>query len=114
MSTRLLSILSGSSIATPKVQHYVGIPPNLTGGKDTRRALGAALFLVIEETSDGVFLYRYDSQGMCVGDTWHMTIGDAKRQASYEYEAPVTDWTDIVPEVQDVVAYGLARARQIP
>jgi hypothetical protein len=69
--------------------------------------MGAALFLVIEERPDGVFLYRYNAQGVCVGDTWHMSVDDAKNQASYEYECLVQYWTDVPSEVEDAVDFGL-------
>jgi hypothetical protein len=72
--------------------------------------MGSALFLVIDEKPDGVFLYRHDVQGDCVGGTWHTNIDDAKQQAAYEDEGLMLDWQDVPPHVGDVVAFGLARA----
>lgn len=103
---RLLAIITNGGEAT-KVKHYVGLPPELTGGKDARQELGRARFLVIEEDLDGVFLYRYGAQGQFVGDTWHKNVDDAKNQASYEYGESVKDWAAVPPEVEDVVVFGL-------
>ncbi len=103
---RLLATISSGG-ETSKVKHYVGLPPALTGGNDTRGELGGARFLVIEENQDGIFLYRYGLGGNFVGDTWHMNVDDAKHQASYEYGESVNDWADVPPEVEDVVAFGL-------
>ena len=75
--------------------------------------MGPALFLVIEESPEGFFLYRYSVEGDCVGDTWHMSIDEAKHQAAYEYEGLVGNWTDVPPEVEDVVTFGLNRVNQL-
>ena len=58
MKTRLFSLLSGTP-AVAKVKHYLGAPPQLTGGKDLRKEMGPPAFLVIEERPDGIFLYRF-------------------------------------------------------
>lgn len=96
-----------------KVKHYAGLPPELTGGTDSRQVLGNACFLVIEEKPDGIFLYRYEAKGECVGDTWHMSVDDAKHQAVYEYGDEVKAWIDIPPEVGDVVAFGMNRLASV-
>ena len=103
---RLLAfILSGEE--SSKVKHFTGLPPALTRGKDTRQEMGRACFLVIEETPEGVFLYRYGVQGKFAGDTWHLNIDDAKSQAMYEYGASITTWSEVPVEVQDVIAFGV-------
>jgi hypothetical protein len=100
---RFLSIIYDRSLS--KVQHYIGLPPELTGGSDQRTLMGNASFLVIDEGQDGVFLYRYDIRGECVGDTWHSSIEDAKNQAAYEYETSLGEWQAVSSE--DVVALGV-------
>jgi len=112
MRTRLLSILSAPPTST-KVKHFHGAPPELTGGADTRQEMGSAAYLVIEATPDGVFLYRYDGKGECVGDTWHMNVDDAKHQADYEYGRLAQDWQAVPAEAEDAAAFGLARLRII-
>ena len=108
--TRLFTILSEGSRSS-NVKHYLGLPPELTDGEDARKEAHAALFLVIEGKPDGVFLYRFSAGGDCVGDTWHMSVDDAKHQAAYEYEGPELNWRDIPQTVEDVAEYGLACAR---
>ena len=87
------------------------MPPSLTGGIDTRQELSAPIFLVIEQKPDGVFLVRFGVGGVFAGDTWHMTVDDAKQQASCEYGDSVGDWKDVPSDVSDVVAYGLSLAK---
>jgi hypothetical protein len=111
MKTRLLSILSASPTTT-KVKHYLGLPPELTGGHDTRQEMGSPAYLVIEAESDGIYLYRYDNQGNEVGDTWHRNVDDAKHQADYEYGDLIEEWRDVPVEVQDASAFGLARLKE--
>jgi hypothetical protein len=102
----LISLLSTKKLE-PQVKHYQGLPPSLTGENDTRRELGMPSFVIIEENPDGVFLYRYDAQGVCVGDTWHGDVEDAKHQALYEYADALRGWNEVPPEVSDTVDFGL-------
>jgi hypothetical protein len=69
-------------------------------------------FLIIEESPDGMFLYRYDAKGQCVGDTWHMNMDDAKHQAAYEYEGALGTWQSVPSELEDAVALGIASLRR--
>jgi hypothetical protein len=55
---------------------------------------------VIEKTPDGVFLYRFDAKGGFAGDTWHMSVDDAKSQASFEFETTMSDWREIPPSIE--------------
>jgi hypothetical protein len=103
-----------STDRNPSVKHYEGLPPSLTGGRDDRRLLDPAQFLIIEEHSDGIFLYRYDAQGSCVGDTWHSTVDDAKAQAAYEFSDSLESWRDVPPEIADAVTFGVRQVKQLP
>lgn len=104
MKSRLFAALSEGTYSS-KVKHYRGMPPELAGGTDTRKEMGSARFLVIEINPDGVFLYRFDAEGDCVGDTWHMTVEHAKDQAAYEFEGLPLNWQDIPQSVEDVAAF---------
>src|SRR5260221_2801857 len=77
--------------------HYVGLPPGLASEANTRREMGDASVLIIEHQSDGVFLLRYSDGGLCVGDTWHFSIEDAKEQAEVEFEGHLSDW-ELIPQ----------------
>jgi hypothetical protein len=53
-----------------------------------------AAWVEIEVMDDGsCSLYRYDSTGDVVGDTWHETLEEAKGQARFEYDIADGDWT---------------------
>jgi hypothetical protein len=106
----LISLLSTEKLA-PKTKHYLGFPPTLTGGSDTRQELSVPSFVIIEGNPDGVFLYRYDAQGACVGDTWHADVEDAKYQASYEYGDSLQAWGEVPPTMDDAVDFGLKQIK---
>ncbi len=110
MMRRVLSILSGKYMVNAK--HYIGMPSELTAGIDQRTLIGTPAFVVIEQEPEGIFLFRYDSKGECVGDTWHKTMEEAQDQAFFEYQMALGEWQDVPPEVQDVIAFGLAALKQ--
>jgi hypothetical protein len=94
-------------LAEPKVKHYRGLPPELTGGKDLREQLEAPALVAIEEKPDGVFLFRFTADGQVVGDTWHMTLEEAQQQAQFEFGDLLSDWRSVPADVEDLVAFGL-------
>ncbi len=49
----------------------------------------------IEHSSSGWLLLRYDDHGDCVGDTWHSTVEEAKRQAQFEFDIQIDDWQEV-------------------
>ena len=99
---RLIARLRGD-IVEPRVKHYRGLPPELTKGKDSREEMMLPVFLLLDEKpSEGVFLFRYDAQGNCVGDTWHQNVAEAKEQARFEYESVLSKWIEIPTEVQSI------------
>lgn len=88
-----------------KTKHYTGLPPELTGGRDFRHEMNPASVRLIGKQSDGVFLYRFDSEGQVVGDTWHRSIEEAKEQAQFEYGNLISEWKQVPPEIEDVVQF---------
>lgn len=46
----------------------------------------------IEATEGGYLLLYLDAAGVQITDTWHETLGHAKRQAHFEFEIEDTDW----------------------
>jgi hypothetical protein len=94
---------------TANVRHYWGLPPELTSGEDLREKMPFPAVLLIETDPDGALLFRFTADGQVVGDTWHKTIEDAQHQATCEYENLVSDWIAVPPEVEDVVAFVLAK-----
>jgi len=65
------------------------------------------VLVAIEETPEGVFLFRFTADGQIVGDTWHRTIAEAQEQAHFEFPGLLSTWKS-VPAGQDLVAFGLA------
>ena len=103
---RLTAKVTGH-LPEPKVKHYHGLPPELTGGKDLREPMQAPVLIAIEEKPDGVFLFRFTADGQVVGDTWHMTVEEAQQQARFEFPDLLSDWKSVPADVEDVVAFGL-------
>lgn len=106
MSVRMTAKIIGH-LAEPQVKHYHGLPPDLTGGHDLREKMEAPVLVIIEEKSDGVFLFRFTADGQVVGDTWHMTVEEAKQQADFEFPGLLSDWKSVPAEVEDVVTFAL-------
>jgi hypothetical protein len=89
----------------PRVRHYVGVPPELSGGCETRREMPPASVLLIEQSEEGVFLLRYAATGHFAGDTWHPTVEQAKEQAVFEYGDAVAEWRQVPADINDVMAF---------
>jgi hypothetical protein len=54
-----------------------------------------AIWVEIVKVDGGVQLYRYNSDGVCVADTWHLTVDEAKAQAEFEFGIGAPDWSEI-------------------
>lgn len=105
MSTRLVALVRENEERQPK--HFVGLPPELTEGKDTRQRLALPRVLLVEARTDGVFLFRFTDDGGFGGDTWHGSIEEAKQQAQYEYGTMADEWREVPDEITNVVAFAL-------
>jgi hypothetical protein len=78
------------------VNHYRGLPPEVTGGIDYRTELPRAVVIVLDQTdTEEVYLYRYDATGAFITDTWHASIEDAREQAQFEYDKALGMWLDV-------------------
>ena len=107
---RELCILSGPVTAT-KIKHYL-----VKGSYANRELFSPPRFVVIDDGPEppvdprgsGVMMYRFDANGDCVGDTWHESLDDAKRDAANEYEGLVQSWEEI-PTAADMVDFGLTK-----
>jgi len=91
--------------------HFQGLPQELAGVQEQRELLPWPRLLLIEEKPDGIFLVRFNSDGRCVGDTWHQTIEDAKHQANSEYSGLLTEWSDVPEDISDPVKDALKSSR---
>ena len=106
MAVRFVSLLT--ELNQPlRVKHFKGMPPELTGGIDNREEFPRPRVLLIEHKTDGVFLFRFTEDGRPCGDTWHMSVDDAKSQALYEYGNSVSEWEEVPSHVGDPIAFAL-------
>lgn len=71
--------------ASGEIRHLTG---SEHGPTEVQRPAAAA----IAEDKSGYFLLRFDEQGLCVADTWHQSLLEAKRQAIVEYGIVEEDW----------------------
>ena len=55
----------------------------------------ATKWLEIVEEKSGIFLYHFSADGLCVADTWHLSIQEAMAQAKFELQIETTDWQEI-------------------
>jgi hypothetical protein len=94
----------------PKTRHYIGFPAGVPG-QETGKLMETPDILLIEESKDGTFLYRYTASGKNVGDTWHASVEDAKHQADFEFAGLITPWVNVPPEITNVVEYALGEYR---
>lgn len=78
---------------TGKTKHSIGYIEN--GEPIEMESLPNAKSLEIVETDSGVFLYRYSDSGVCIADTWHLSIDEAIAQAEFEYQIKKTSWYEI-------------------
>ncbi|HEU5348238.1 MAG TPA: hypothetical protein VFU63_06465 [Ktedonobacterales bacterium] len=87
-------------------RQFVGLPPELTGRVDRRRAMPRASVLVLmRDTSGSIYLFRLAFDGVFAGDTWHPDIAEAKEQAEFEYGGAVDAWHPVPDGVSDLEAF---------
>ena len=93
-------------------QQFVGLPPMEAGEPDARARMNWPRVVVLLSLPDGVFLERFTEAGHEAGDTWHLSIDDAKSQAEFEYGAGLGPWT-VLPQAEgDAVAFALRLAQE--
>lgn len=114
---RLVTVLSAHERVErfPRVRHYVGFPPHLGGvdGEIQRTKLPGADVLMIEAREDGFFLFRFTRAGDFAGDTWHLSLDDAKHQAGFEFGDDFGEWIEVPDSETDPVRFALdAKARR--
>lgn len=96
----------------PKVLQLIGLPPDLADSVDQRQRLPWPRVLVLEEDTEGYSLYRYTESGEFGGDTWHMTLEDAKHQAAYEFGDRLGSWSEVPEEVADPLSFALQQMKE--
>ncbi len=104
---RLFTILKEAT-TQKKTRHFLGLPPELTGGEDNRTPLPFPKILIIEKKGNSFYLFRYDIKGNFAGDTWHLNLEDAKHQAEFEYKDNISEWKEVPEDVDDPIIYALS------
>jgi hypothetical protein len=89
----------------PRVRHYKGMPWASDRAEFPRPSIA-----VVNETPDGFFLIRLTRDGTFCGDTWHMTVDDARGQAEFEFDR-VGTWHEIPADVGDPREYAVGHAK---
>ena len=54
--------------------------------------LAVPAWVEIHSSNDAFLLLYFDASGVCMTDTWHATIDQAKTQAQFEFMIREEDW----------------------
>ena len=75
---------------TGKTRHWLG---TIVDGKPVKtQAIPPPAWVEIVEEDNAFYLLYFAPDGRCTADTWHPTLDEAKRQASFEFEICDQDW----------------------
>ncbi len=77
--------------ATGKTRHSVGTV--LEGEPTPVEDVAVPDSIEISEVDGAYYLYRLDANGVCIADTWHQSLNEAKEQASFEFGIKSDEWT---------------------
>jgi hypothetical protein len=84
---RLLRASVASS--TGKARHFI----LSNSGEQVETTLPTSL--VLAEGDGGFLLLRNSEEGVCLADTWHVTLKEAQAQAALEFGIEETDWAPV-------------------
>ncbi len=77
------------------IRRHTGNARHLVHGRESQ-SIATEIVRVEIESADGSFLLRYfDAKEVCVADTWHATLEQAKLQAQFEFEIEEADWSAV-------------------
>lgn len=80
---------------------------------DAAKTLPAAdVVLLVADGEPDAMLFRYTAFGEIGGDSWHLTVADAKEQAAEEYGDALLPWEEVPDEVADAHAYAIGCASE--
>jgi len=117
------------AFSEPKTRHYVGFPEELGVQGDVQQELPSAQVILLNQSDEGYFLYRYTATGQSGGDTgyflyrytatgqsggdtWHLTLDDALYQAQFEYGDGLMDWYPAPQNADDILTIALNHLAQ--
>ena len=80
---------------TRRTKHFLGSV--IEGVPVATESIPSPAWVEIVSEPVGFFLLRFNSQGECIGDTWHESLEAAKKQAQLEFCIVESDWREIGP-----------------
>ncbi|HVA48158.1 MAG TPA: hypothetical protein VNH11_17465 [Pirellulales bacterium] len=87
MAVRLKAFVGNS---TGRARHAIG---TIVDGKPVAvTEIPNPEWLEIAEEGDAFYLYHFSSEGVCIADTWHSSLTEAKQQAQHEFGISPEDW----------------------
>lgn len=110
MSGRLVALVTSEAppVEERRVHHFVGSLPDESEEIAVQEDFPWPTVLLIRAGQDaGFLLYRYTQDGQFAGDTWHMTLDEAKDQADFEFGEGLGPWRSVPEEVADPVTFAL-------
>ena len=78
---------------TGKTRHYLGAI--VDGRPVAGTEFPSPESLEITDEYGDFLLFRLNADGVCIADTWHATVEEAMRQATFEYETAREDWVEV-------------------
>lgn len=67
----------------------------------------ADVLLLVAGADPDAMIFRYTAFGELGGDSWHLSVADAKEQADAEYGEALMPWEPVPDEVTDAHAYAI-------
>jgi hypothetical protein len=83
-----------------ETKHYSGI---INKDKEASfEEISSPKWLEISGELSGFYLYRLNSNGECIADTWHENLDSAKAQAKFEFGVLDDEW-ETVPKKKEIM-----------
>jgi hypothetical protein len=102
--TRLLALISAN-------EGHAYAPPTGADALDLAKRLpDADVLLLIAGGEPDAMVFRYTAFGELGGDSWHLSVADAKEHVAAEYGAALLPWESVPDEVVDAHAYAITFA----
>jgi hypothetical protein len=108
---------------TPTPTRYVALVGAIAGERRVAQTAGFPLdpakmlplpdvVLVVADRGPGggAMLFRYTAHGELAGDTWHVSLAEARAQAAYEYGDALVPWIEVPEEIGDAHAFAVRYA----
>jgi hypothetical protein len=51
-------------------------------------------WIEIKEENGNIYLFQFNENNICISDTWHQSINEAKSQAEYQFGIQSDEWIE--------------------